>query len=94
MVQMVVIIKIEINFISAISSKAQAHYFLSIGPLADAFNKSICPYVCLCVCQSVCLFTFEVPFKRLIAPISLNRMSKIFRDLESLGKSNGKSGLR
>ena len=35
-------------------------------------------------------FTFEVPFKRLFAPISRSQMSKIFRDLESLGKSNGK----
>ena len=57
---------------------------------ADAFYKSICPYVCLSVCLSVCLFTFEVPFKRLFAPTSRRRMSKIFRDSESLGKSNGK----
>ena len=28
--------------------------FQSIGPLADAFYKSICPYICVCVC----LFTF------------------------------------
>ena len=57
---------------------------------ADAFYKSICPSVCLFVCLSVCLFTFEVPFKRLFAPTSRSRMSKIFRDSESLGKSNGK----
>ena len=38
----------------------------------------------------LCLFTFEVPFKRLFAPTSWSRMSKIFRDLASLGKSNGK----
>ena len=36
------------------------------------------------------VFTFEVPFKRLFAPTSRNRMSNIFRDSESLGKSNGK----
>ena len=35
------------------------------------------------VCLSVRLFTFEVPFKRLYGPT-------IFRDSESLGKSNGK----
>ena len=52
--------------------------------------KSICPYVCLSVCVSVCLFTFEVPFNGLFAPISQSRMSNIFRDSESLGKSNGK----
>ena len=60
----------------------------------DAFYKSNCPSVCLSVCPSVCLsvrvFTFEVPFERLFAPISRSRMSNIFRDLESLGKSNGK----
>ena len=37
----------------------------------------------------VCVFTFEVPFKRLFAPTSQSRMSNIFRDSESLGKSNG-----
>ena len=52
------------------------HNFQSIGPL--------------CVCVSVCLFTFEVPFNGLFAPTSRSRMSKMFRDSESLGKSNGK----
>ena len=46
--------------------------------------------VCVCVCVSVCVFTFEVPFKRLFAPTSWSRMSNIFRDSESLGKTNGK----
>ena len=57
---------------------------------ADAFYKSKCPYVCVFVCLSVCLFTFEVPFNGLFAPTSRSRMSKNFRDSESLGKSNGK----
>ena len=57
---------------------------------ADAFYKSKYPSVCLSVCLSVCVFTFEVPLKRLFAPTSLSRMSHIFRDSESLGKSNGK----
>ena len=35
------------------------------------------------------MFTFEVPFKRLFAPTSRSRMSNIFRDSKSLGKSNG-----
>ena len=34
--------------------------------------------------------TFEVLFKHLFALTSRNRMSKIFRDLESLGEYNGK----
>ena len=65
---------------------------------ADAFYKSkcpsvrlsVCPSVRLSVCPSVCLFTFEVPFNGLFAPTSQSRMSNIFRDSESLGKSNGK----
>ena len=46
--------------------------------------------VCLSVRLCVCLFTFEVPFNGLFAPTSRSRMSNIFRDWESLGKSNGK----
>ena len=57
---------------------------------ADAFYKSKCPSVCLSVCVSVCLFTFEVPFNGLFAPTSRSWMSNIFRDSESLGKSNRK----
>ena len=41
----------------------------------------------ICVCVSVCLFTFEVLLKGLFAPTSQSLMSKIFRDL---GKSNAK----
>ena len=44
----------------------------------------------ICVCVSVCLFTSEVPFTGLFAPPSQSRMSKILKDLEYLGKSNGK----
>ena len=47
--------------------------------------------VCLCVCPCVCLFTFEVPFNCLFSPPSRSWMSNIFRDSESLGKSNGKN---
>ena len=46
--------------------------------------------MCLSVCLCVCLFTFEVPFNGLFAPTSSSGMSNIFRDSESLGKSNGK----
>ena len=49
----------------------------------------ICVSVCLSVWLSVCVFTFEVPIKRLFAPTSQSRTCKIFRDLDSL-KSNGK----
>ena len=43
-------------------------------------------YTHMCVCVLVCLFTFEVPFKRVFAPTSQSWMSNIFRDSESLGK--------
>ena len=48
----------------------------------------------LSVCPCVCVFTFEVPFKRLFAPTSRSRMSNIFRDSESLGKVMERSALR
>ena len=38
----------------------------------DAFYKLICPSVCL----SVCVFTFEVPLKRIFASTSQSQMSK------------------
>jgi hypothetical protein len=38
----------------------------------------------------VSLFPFEVPFNGLFAPTSQSRMSNIYRDSASLGKSNGK----
>ena len=43
----------------------------------------------LSVRLSVRVFTFEVLFKFLFAPCSRSRMSNIFRNSESLGKSNG-----
>ena len=55
---------------------------------------SVSPSVCLSVRLSVCLFTFKVPFNGIFAPTSLSRMSNIFRDSESLGKSNGKKWSR
>ena len=57
---------------------------------AEAFYKSKCPYVCLFVCVSVRLFTFEVPFNGLFAPTSRSQISNILRHSESLGKSNWK----
>ena len=65
-------------------------FFKASALWADAFYKSKCPTVCPSVRLSVCLFTFEVPFNGLFAPSSRSRMSNIFRDSKSLGKSNGK----
>ena len=42
------------------------------------------------VCVFVRVFTFEVPFKHLFAPTSQSWMSNIFRNSESVWKSNGK----
>ena len=65
--------------------------FKATALLANAFYKSVCPPVYPSVCLSVCVFTSEVPFKRLFATTSQSRMSNIFRDSESLGKSSGKN---
>ena len=51
---------------------------------ADVFYKLKCPSACLSVRPSVCVFTFEVPFKHLFAPTSRSGMSNIFRDSEFL----------
>ena len=59
------------------------------GPILS-ISQNVHMFVRLSVYPSVRLFTFEVSFKRLFAPTSRSRMSYIFRDLESLGKSNGK----
>ena len=59
-------------------------FFLNI------FLVFLLPETNKCVRLCVCLFTFEVPFNGLFAPISRSRMSNIFWDSESLGKSNGK----
>ena len=64
--------------------------FQSIGPRGDAFYKLICLYVCVCVCLSGWLFTFEVPLHSLFALTSQSWMSKISIYSESLVKSNGK----
>ena len=50
---------------------------------------SISQFVHMCVCLCICSL-FEVPFNGLFVPTSRSWMSNIFRDLESLGKSNGK----
>ena len=55
-----------------------------------SISRNVRLSVCPSVRVSVCLFTFEVPFNGLFAPTSQSRMSNIFRDSESLGKSNGK----
>ena len=54
-------------------------------PLADSFIESRCPSVCLRVCPFSCC-----TFWGLFAPTFRSRMSNIFRDSESLRKSNGK----
>ena len=53
-------------------------------PLADSFIELRCPSVCLFVPFHV------LDFEAYFAPTSRSRLSQIFRDSESLGKSNGK----
>ena len=68
------------------------HFFSKHWPsgLMLSISRNVRLYVCLSVRVFVCQFTFEVPFKRLFVPTSWSRMSNIFRDSESLGKSSGK----
>ena len=54
-----------------------------------SISRNVRLSVGLSVRLCVCVFTFEVPFNGLFAPTSRSRMSNIFRDSESLGKSNG-----
>ena len=71
----------------------QSALFKASALWANAFYKSKCPSACVSICPSVCLLTFEVPFNGLLAPTYQSWMSNIFRDSESLGKSNGRNGL-
>ena len=66
--------------------------FKALALWADAFYKSKCPSVCPSVCLSVCLSVCSLLRYRLnvFCPPSRSRMSNIFRDSESLGKSSGK----
>ena len=50
---------------------------------------SISQFVLICVCRSVCLFTFEVTFNCIFPPHFPKLDVHIFRDFESFGKSNG-----
>ena len=59
---------------------------------ADSFYKLKYPSVCPSVHLVVCLFTFEVPFKRPFDPTSQYPMSNMFRESES-GKVMEISGL-
>jgi hypothetical protein len=61
-------------------------FFKASALWADAFYKLKCPSVRLCVCPSVHVFTFEVPFKRLFASTSQSRMSNIFTNSALLAK--------
>ena len=46
-----------------------------------------------CVCLFVCLFTFEVLFKHILAPTSQSLMSKILEIQSPWGKVMERSGL-
>ena len=74
----------ELDFLGKCFSKHRPS-----GPMLSS-SRNVRLSVCLSVRLCVCLFTFEVPFNGLFAPTSQSRISNIFRDSESLGKSNGK----
>ena len=60
--------------------------FIATALLADAFYKLICPYVCL--------LTFEVPFKRLLAPLPEIGCPNILEIQSPWGKVMERSVLR
>ena len=71
------------------------HIFKASALWADAFYKSICPSVCLSVVRlSVRVFTFEVPFKSLFAPLPEIGCPKILEIQNPWGKVMEISGLR
>ena len=76
------IINLLLNF-----SKASALW-------ANAFYKSFCPSVCPCVRLSVYVFTFEVPFKRLLPPLPDVRCPIFLEIRNHWGKVMERSGLR
>ena len=62
-------------------------FFKASALWADAFYKSKCQFICLFVCLSD---HFLGTVNGLFAHHSQSRMSNIFRDSESFGKSNAK----
>ena len=68
---------------------SQTFHFVRPPDQAESWYSYMRVCVCLSVCLCVCSLR-EVPFNGLFAPTSWSRMSNIFRDSESLGKSNGK----
>ena len=76
----VIWLKIKSQFGNLRTSSSWLFSLKALALWAHAFYKLISPYVCVCVCLSVCFFTFEVTFKRLFAPPSRRWMSKNFRD--------------
>ena len=86
-----------VRFTNSVSMKKLFVWYFSwfsknrpYGLWADAFYKLQCLSVCVSVCLFVCLFTFEILVKRLFSLTSQSQMSKIIRDSEFLGQSNGK----
>ena len=64
-----------------------------IGPL---FFLHIMAHMCawVCVCLSVCVFTFEVPFKHLFPPLPEVGCPKFLELLNPWGKVMERSSLR
>ena len=72
------------------SGMTREFFFQSIGPDMNIFVWKLSKIAAQKKVFFSHFFTFEVPFNGLFAPTYRSRMSNIFRDSESLGKSNGK----
>ena len=68
------------------------NYLFKIVNFYLKHNLLIFPFLegVLGIFLEICFFVFFMFFKRLFAPTSQSRMSNVFRDSESLEKSNGK----
>ena len=64
--------------------------FKELALWADSFYRLKCPYVFLFVWLSICPPHFLTPFNGLFAATFWSPTSKLFRNSESLGESNGK----
>ena len=63
------------------------------GPMLS-ISRNVLLSVCPSGCLSVCVFTFDLPFKHLFAPASRSQMSHIFKDLDPWRKVMVRNGLR
>ena len=78
------------SFLRSLEGTPKLDNFHRIGPSGPirSSSRDVRVYVCMCVCVFVPFRIYALMY--MFAPTSQSRMSKIFRDSESLVKSAGK----